>query len=91
MTEPILNALARAEAVIIGDSPLLHFFPIMPDEEGNLEFTWLEDEAIEFKIIIPVNNLYNATVEPDGYHVKDKDGDEVALATYLLTPTWKKE
>jgi hypothetical protein len=93
----ILDALQKAEALIVGDSPLLGFFPIFPNTDDSddgknlvLKFTW-EDEGLEYSVVIPESSLDKATLKPDGYNLEDKDGKIVALASYLLQPLWKKE
>jgi hypothetical protein len=91
LREEIINQLMRADAVVVGDSPMLDFFPFMGDEDGNLIFTWTEHTGEKVAIIIPEKNLDDATLKEDGYHLKDSKGEEVALAAYLLQPLWKKE
>ena len=89
MREQIIQALRDAGAVYVDDSPLLGSFDVEP-QNGVLIFNW-EDEDGEYVVQIPEASLDTATIGPDGFQVKDSDGEVVALAPFILTKTWERD
>lgn len=87
MKEKILAALAEAGAVFIGDSPLLNSFPVEFDDDGEMYFSWTDEDG-DHSVTILQEDLELATLEADGFNLLDEEGDTVVLAPYKLQKLW---